>query len=390
MLRKRFFIPLLGGGGARGGLPVACCLLPVACAQRYIGQKLKEEILTMTSKFKLLQNIWRVLNTEIELNLLESETVKGGVEGGKAVFEIAEVIQENATELSLLNPFINNIDSLLDALNSPLGQVVKEGLPFLPIATGIITYIIKKTGHEPTLEDEVELVAQAAYLESLREFLIDHPEISEKLETEASEAVQKKIKKWDEEIDFNDRKAKDTLICFYDSPLREKFDDILFARLKESGLDDNMAENVTERISRSTHRYLKEAVLEVKDDAKKLAGIYGGGWQQDLEVYSSIDKYLEEAIAEKPKEKVFDENFSFQDIYVPLKVKPVDSDGKVKETATPQNIEEWAKAILLDEKKNKQVLFIQAGPGRGKSVFCRMFADFVRRELHPIYYIRRF
>ncbi|NEO58619.1 MAG: hypothetical protein F6K54_39570 [Okeania sp. SIO3B5] len=306
---------------------------------------------------KLLQKIWRVLNTEIELNLLESETVKGGVEGGKAVFEIAEVIQKNSTELSLLKPFINNIDSLLDALNSPLGQVVKEGLPFLPIATGIITYIIKKTGHEPTLEDEVQLVAQAAYLESLRQFLIDHPEISEKLKTEASEAVQKQIKKWDEEIDFNDRKAKDTLICFYDSPLIEKFDEILFARLKESGLDENMAENFTERISRSTHRYLKEAVLEVKDDAKKLAGIYGGGWQQDLEVYSSIDKYLEEAIAKKPKEKVFDENFSFQDIYVPLKVKSVDSHGEVKETAIPQNIEEWAKAILLDDTLKSILLY---------------------------------
>ena len=126
-------------------------------------------------------------------------------------------------------------------------------------------------------------------------------------------------------------------------------------------------------------------MLVVKDDAKKLARIYGVGWQQDLEVYSSIDKYLEKAIAEKPKEKVFDENFSFQNIYVPLKVKPVDSHREVEETAIPQNIEEWAKAILLDKNKNKQVLFIQAGPGRGKSVFCRMFADFVRRELHPIY-----
>ncbi|MFY7807092.1 MAG: NACHT domain-containing protein, partial [Limnoraphis robusta] len=31
------------------------------------------------------------------------------------------------------------------------------------------------------------------------------------------------------------------------------------------------------------------------------------------------------------------------------------------------------------------VLFIQGGPGRGKSVFCRIFSDWVRRELHPIY-----
>ncbi|WP_293158922.1 pentapeptide repeat-containing protein [Okeania sp. SIO2C9] len=266
---------------------------------------------------------------------------------------------------------------------------------------------MKKTRKEPTLEDEVQLVVQVAYLESLRKFLISHPEISEKLtETEASEAVQKRIKNLDEEINFNDRDAKDTLICFYDSPWREKFDEILIERFKESGLAENKAKIVAERISRSTHRYMKEAVVEVKDNAKKLAGIYGYGWQRCLEIYGSIDKYLKENIATKPDEKVFDENFTFQQIYVPLEVKPVNSDGKVEETATPQNIEEWAKTILLDknsdenldenldenshkkknqDKKDKQVLFIQAGPGRGKSVFCRMFADWVRQELHPIY-----
>jgi len=332
---------------------------------------------------KLWRNIWRVLNTEIELNL--SETIKGGFESAKAVFEIAKVLQESK-DAKELKPFIENIDSVLDVLNSPLGKVVGAGLPFLPIATGIISFIVEKNRQEPKLEDAVQLVAQVAYLESFRQFFIDYPEIKDRLtETPASEAVQKQINKLDKDIDFNDREAKDTLICFYDSPLRKKFDEILLARLKESGIDENSAKIVTERISRNTHRYMKEAAVKVKDDAKKLAGIYGDGWQQDLEVYGSIDKYLEEAIATKPQEKVFDENFSFQDIYVPLEVKYVNSDGKVEETATPENIQEWAKTILLDENKDKQVLFIQAGPGRGKSVFCRMFADSVRRELHPIY-----
>ncbi len=132
----------------------------------------------------------------------------------------------------------------------------------MPIATGIITFIIEKTRQEPTLEDEVQLVAQVAYLESLRRFLIDHPEISEKLtETEASEAVQKQIKKLDEEIDFNDRDTRDTLICFYNSPLRKKFDEILVKRLEESGLAENNAKIVAERISRNTHRHMKEAVM---------------------------------------------------------------------------------------------------------------------------------
>ncbi|MDE5119767.1 MAG: NACHT domain-containing protein, partial [Trichodesmium sp. St19_bin1] len=139
---------------------------------------------------------------------------------------------------------------------------------------------------------------------------------------------------------------------------------------------------------------------EVKDDAKKLAGISGYSWQQDLEVYGSVDKYLKNKVAILPGEKVFDESFSFQDVYVPLEVKSVKSDGEVNKDAESQNIEKWAKTILLPqhfdenfdensrknkEEKDKQVLFIQGGPGRGKSVFCRMFADWVRRELHPIY-----
>ena len=347
---------------------------------------------------KLLRNIWGFLNRDIELNL--SETVKGGVESAKAVFEVANKLKEGK-DTQELKPFIEKIDSVLDVLSSPLGSVVGAGLPFLPIATGIISYIVKQSRREPTLKDEVQLVAQVAFLESFRHFFIEYPEIKEQLtETEASEDVQKEIKKLDEDIDFNDGDAQDTLICFYDSPLREKFDNILLVRLKESGLDEKTAKIVTERISRNTHRYMKQAVSEVKDDAKKLAGISGYSWQQDLEVYGSVDEYLKNKVALLPGEKVFDESFSFQDVYVPLEVKSVKSDGEVNKNAESQNIEKWAKTILLPqhfdenfdensrknkEEKDKQVLFIQGGPGRGKSVFCRMFADWVRRELHPIY-----
>ena len=344
--------------------------------------------------------IRRVLNTEIKLNF--SETLKGGVESAKAVLELAKELKEGA-DIPKLKPFIENIDSVLDVLNLPLVRVAGAGLPFLPIAIGIISYIVKQSRREPTLEDEVQLVAQVAFLESFRQFFIEHPEIKEQLtDTEASEDVEKQIKKLDEGVSLNDGDTEKTLICFYDSPLREKFDNILLARLKESGLDEKRAKIVTERISRSTHRYMKEAVSEVKDDAKKLAGIYGYGWQQDLEVYGSVDGYLKNKVARLPEEKVFDESFSFQDIYVPLEVESV-SDGEVNKNAESQNIEKWAKTILLPQhfdenfdensrknneekdKKDKQVLFIQGGPGRGKSVFCRMFADWVRRELHPIY-----
>ena len=41
--------------------------------------------------------------------------------------------------------------------------------------------------------------------------------------------------------------------------------------------------------------------------------------------------------------------------------------------------------MLINALKAKQVMFIQGGPGRGKSVFCRMFADWVRQKIHPLW-----
>ncbi|ERT04115.1 pentapeptide repeats family protein [Lyngbya aestuarii BL J] len=337
---------------------------------------------------KLLRKIWIVLNTDIELSL--TGTVSTSVEAGKAVFELAKALKENKNDEKLA-PIINNIDSLLDVLNSPLGEVAKATLPFLPIATGILSYIAEQTRSEPSLEDSVQLVSQVAYLESLRVFLEEHPEL-ELAENTASEKVAKQIKKLGEtievdgkEINFDDREARKTLICFHDSPLAKVFNPILVERFQESGLDENTAKITTERISRNTHRYMKEAVAEVRDSAKKLAGIYGDGWLKDIEAYHSIDQYLEEVIAKKPEEKVFDEKFTFRQIYVPMNVKLVDSNGEFREDSDSQNIEQWAKTTLLDDHKKGQVLFIQGGPGRGKSVFCRMFSDWVRRELHPIY-----
>ncbi len=341
---------------------------------------------------KLWRNIWKVLNTDIELSL--TGTVSAGVEAGKAVFELAKALQENKNAKELA-PIIKNIDSLLDVLNSPLGEVAKATLPFLPIATGILSYIAEQTRSEPSLEDSVQLVSQVAYLESLRQFLPifleKHPKL-ELIENTASEKVAKKIKKLGEtlevdgeEINFDDREARKTLVCFHNSPLAKVFNAILVERFQESGLDENTAKTITERISRKTHRYMKEAVTEVRDSAKKLAGIYGDGWQKDIEAYHSIDQYLEEVIATKPEEKVFDEKFSFRQIYVPMNVKLVNSNGEVRKDSDPQNIEQWAKTTLLNDHKKGQVLFIQGGPGRGKSVFCRMFSDWVRRELDPIY-----
>jgi uncharacterized protein YjbI with pentapeptide repeats len=130
---------------------------------------------------------------------------------------------------------------------------------------------------------------------------------------------------------------------------------------------------------------MNQALADAGDEVKPLAELYRNGGRELLEKYQSIDTYLEEQIAAKPRETVFAESFTFRDIYVPPKAKPVDKNGDVDEKAEAFDLETWAKTILNEPQKQGQVMFIQGGPGRGKSVFCRMFADLVRQHLHPIW-----
>ena len=63
----------------------------------------------------------------------------------------------------------------------------------------------------------------------------------------------------------------------------------------------------------------------MRDQVKRLAAVYGEGWFQDQEHYASVDRYLEEVIARKPKDPVFDEPFTFADLYVPLQVQRINN-----------------------------------------------------------------
>ncbi|GAB1542192.1 hypothetical protein NUACC21_48660 [Scytonema sp. NUACC21] len=109
-------------------------------------------------------------------------------------------------------------------------------------------------------------------------------------------------------------------------------------------------------------------------------------WQQEQNSgnLTGIEYYLEREIRPKPDENIFDETeITFRDLYVPLKVNLLDESGNLIKEQDSIELEEWVKNILDDKQKEKKVLFIQGDAGRGKSVFCRMFADWFRSNLHP-------
>ena len=66
---------------------------------------------------------------------------------------------------------------------------------------------------------------------------------------------------------------------------------------------------------------------------------------------------------------------------MPLEVQPLTQEGEVRSDTEPLNIHEWAQRLLEQPSEPRKVMFAQGEAGRGNSVFCRMFADWVGREM---------
>ena len=323
----------------------------------------------------MANRIGQLLTTDIK-ELCSAEAAEGIGEAGKAAAELAKMFKEQG---------LDNSNLLLEVLNSPLAQVVGTGLPFVGMAAKLLAFFIEKTQEQPTLAECIFLVSQAAYLESFKGFLEQDASLLNRIgQTPVSDKVKQLLKKL-ADLEFSDKAAKETVICFRDSVLAKEFNLVLSERLEQAGLEDSQAKILTKRVAANTHRYLIEVWAVSGDAMKHLGQPSFSEWREEQQQYQSIDEYLEKQIADKPKEKVFAEEFTFKDIYVPLKAKPIDKNGKPINDAEAFDLETWAKQLLEDEHKQNRVLFIEAGPGRGKSVFCRMFADWVRQHLYPVW-----
>jgi len=186
---------------------------------------------------QLWRDAWKVFNTSISWE----GTVKGSTDSLKTFAEMAKAIQENKSAQELA-PLAIHFSSLLDVLSSPLGQVATAALPFVPLATGLLKYIVEATRQEPTLELGVAIAAQAAYLKSVQIFLEQHPELVHRLSDKpASAALTKQIQQVGEsleldgkEVELTEQEARKTLICFHESQLALVFNGLLSRRLQEA------------------------------------------------------------------------------------------------------------------------------------------------------------
>ncbi len=317
----------------------------------------------MTRSLKKLRNfftedIWEVAKKPISATETGAEVSKTGL--------------ELAVALGLLgSPF------------APAGVAV-AGLSCVGLATKGIKFYLDRTEEQPTLEECITITSRLAYLESLERIVntIKDEDLQNKIRNiQVPEGLEQRT----DNLQINENEARKAITCFRETQLAENFNRHLSFLLKTAGIDTQSAETITQRVSWNTQRYMNQALAEVGDTVKSLSGIFRDGYRQELEKYQSIDDYLKDYIATKPKEPVFAENFTFADIYVPLKAQPLDNNGDEDKNQQVVDLETWVKELIHNPKKQDKVIFIQGDPGRGKSVSCRMLADWVRQNLYPIW-----
>jgi len=335
------------------------------------------------------RDLWTVLNTDIQdLGLLSWDTAETAIEGASSLIDLAATLNENRTALPQLAPVLDAAAPLIEALDSPLAAVVGGLLPFGTLSIGILKACLQSLQKDPTLSDCVTIVTQAAYLQSLQDILArldDTDTLKPILGTLKLKTLMSAQSQALQALKLNNDAAKKTVTCFHTSPLASVLGKALQAQLP----DTTATAILLDRVARNTHWFLYQALAEAGEGVEPLAELFRNGGAEKLEQEASIRRYLETEIATQPGKQVFNEAqadkvLSFADLYVPMKARRINDQGNVVD-ADPFDLETWATDSLNnpDPQHQNQVLFVQGEPGYGKSVFCRLYADWVRRHLYP-------
>jgi hypothetical protein len=333
-----------------------------------------------------LQDFWTLLNTDVTELGLTGETA---IEITGSLIDIAGTVNEHKADLPELATIIEVAEPLINLLDSPMMAVVGGVLPFGSIGIGVLKTCLQAMQKDPTLSDCVVIVGQAAYLESFQDILncLENTEENTALKQAAGNLKLKAVMKAQslklKGIELDNNTAKTAITCFHNSTLAKALGNALTELLP----NEPTTAIFVERVARNTHGYIYETLANSAENLKPLAELFRMGGTQKLEQLASIQDYLNKEIATLPQTQVFNEakgekKLSIADIYVSMKAKDVDNKGQpTGETAF--DLANWATETLNNSDSHQQVIFIQGEPGHGKSVFCRMYANWVRRNLYP-------
>ncbi len=219
--------------------------------------------------------LWNFLTTDLQ-NLVPLETAPSAAlsaaDAVDVVLSLATALAAAApggeTQAPRLAPLICRLDSLLDALNAPLGKLVREAPSFASMGTDLMTFYCQATQKEPTLAQTIALVSQAAYLESFREFVKRHPKVEQWLLAKDITPQAKTITREMKALglfELTDDEARLSALSFPQSALAKAFNSALHARLEQLGATPDMARRMVESVAKNTHRHLQKAIARADE-----------------------------------------------------------------------------------------------------------------------------
>jgi uncharacterized protein YjbI with pentapeptide repeats len=319
-----------------------------------------------------IKQVWQSLILKQQLEK-PGEVVESGAEVSKAVLDFAIAFGIFGT-----------------ATTAP---VISAGLSFVGIARKGLELLHDRTTQQFELEKWVALACPLAYINSFNALVQRNAWLQEKLNAEIKDGeVQPQFNQLGE-LELDNSKAEKALTDFPNSILGKALNQQLSNYLvKGKKFGEGIASLVTGWVAWDTYNHIKQLFEYEPEYVRQALSLMITAAQEIRanEKYASIESYLAEQISPSPSNpilidrwKVIGEDFTIPKIYVSLEAQLLDSNGKPKENESAVVLESWVREQL--NKTEKKVLFIQAGPGRGKSVFCKMFANWVREHLHPIW-----
>jgi hypothetical protein len=210
--------------------------------------------------------LWNFLTTDYDPAALA--TGDRAADAADAVLSLAEVLTKESPDRRQVASLISQLDSLLDAINAPLGKLIGATLPFVVISTGLLKVYGETTEKEPTLAQAVALMSQAAYLESLREFVRQHPKIEQWLIAKDSTPQARTITLPVKALgifELTDQEARLATVHFHQSALAGAFNSALRARLMQLGTTPEQADRITKVVAKNTNRHMKAAIADAGD-----------------------------------------------------------------------------------------------------------------------------
>jgi len=345
---------------------------------------------------KTVKQVWQLLNTDIT-KLAKSKSEVSALERSKKERKLGETVEFGAEASKAMLELSVGL-GLLGTPAAPLGALI-AGLSFVGVTrTGLKLYNDRKNQDpaEEWLEGWVAVAYPLAYVESFGDLVQRNEWLREKISAVTSNREAKQQIDQLGELSLDKTHLEKVLTDFPNSHLGLALNRQLSQYLEQVGLEPHTIPLVTGWVAWETKAYVDELRSYEPEHRTKQLMLLAAVSQEiaATKKYANIEAYLKEDISppaptdspqQREKWQVFDEPFLISDIYVPLKAQELDADRKVETDAPQVELESWAKALLTDATKDGQVMFVQGGPGRGKSVFCRMFADKVQQHLHPIW-----